>query len=83
MIANWKEICEDGNTIIAVFLDLKRAFETIDRSRLLMKLKATGFQPRVMKWFESYLHNRSQRTIVNGHISDPVRNDLGVPQGSV
>ncbi|XP_037049620.1 uncharacterized protein LOC119083914 [Bradysia coprophila] len=39
VLAKWKEIGEKGETILAVFLDLKRAFETIDRKRLLEKLR--------------------------------------------
>lgn len=59
------------------------SIETIDRRRLIEKLKIFGFQQRVIQWFEGYLQERSQRTKVNGHYSDPAFNDLGVPQGSV
>lgn len=40
VLAKWKEIGAKGDFILALFLDLKRAFETIDRGRLLMKLKS-------------------------------------------
>lgn len=43
-----------------------------------MKMRKMGFQPRVVRWFESYLDKRSQCTIVNGIASSPVNNDLGV-----
>ena len=66
-----------------MFLDLKRAFETIDRKRLLIKLESFGFSPKTISWFEGFLANRSQRTKVNGHLSESIRNNLGVPQGSV
>ena len=68
---------------MAVFLCLKRPFETIDRRRLLAKLTSFGFTPKVIKWFEGYLKERSQQTKVNGCTSRKVQNDLGVPQGSV
>lgn len=83
VLAKWKEISSNGDIILAVFLDLKRAFETIDRGRLLRKLRVMGFSPKALSWFEGYLNNRSQRTKVNGHMSDCIPNELGVPQGSV
>lgn len=72
-----------GGVIVAVFLDMKRAFETIDRIRLIEKMKGMGFTARVIRWFQSYLNGRSQCTIVNGKTSIPIENTLGVPQGSV
>lgn len=79
VIAKWKEISANGDIIVAVFLDLKRAFETIDCERLVMKLKTMGFKSRVKSWFEWYLNQRRQRT----KRTYCVNNDLGVPQGSV
>lgn len=83
VMAKWKEINANGEIILAVFLDLKRAFETIDRKRLIRKLKLLGFSSKALEWFDSYLSRRSQRTKVNGCVSDCIQNELGVPQGSV
>ncbi|XP_055842692.1 uncharacterized protein LOC129909640 [Episyrphus balteatus] len=83
VVWNWKRKIDCGHSIVAVFLDLKRAFETIDRQILLSKLRLYGVCHREWKWFESYLTNRSQRTSVNGVTSDAKVNNLGVPQGSV
>lgn len=80
VLAQWREMRENGDDILAVFLDLKRAFETIDRNRLLTKLSAFGFSTRVINWFEGYLKERSQLTKVNGCSSRKIQNDLGVPQ---
>ena len=66
-----------------MFLDFKRAFETIDRKILVDKLKYYGIGGSVLDWFKSYLHNRSQCTKVNDVISSSEINDIGVPQGSV
>ena len=46
--------------VIGVFLDLKRAFDTVDHQILLKKLDAYGIRGNILKWFESYLTNRSQ-----------------------
>lgn len=55
--------------MFAVFLDFKRAFETIDREILLKKLSNYGVRGQKQKWFASYLTIRSQKTSVNGVLS--------------
>lgn len=53
--ADWKELIDKNNYILCVFLDLKRAFETIDRKKLLRKLNAFGIKNEALKWFVSQL----------------------------
>lgn len=79
---DWKTEIDDGNVVIAVFLDLKRAFETVDRKRLLRKLRKYGINGVELQWFESYLSERTQCTEFGSTISDKIQTDLGVPQGS-
>ena len=83
LLMKWKEIHASGDMILAVFLDLKRAFETIDRRLLLDKLRKLGWSTNAIEWFNGYLTNRSQRTKIGELVSNCKRNDLGVPQGSV
>jgi hypothetical protein len=52
---------EQNKTIIAVFIDLKRAFETIFREILIEKLEMYGVQENELKWIESYLSNRKHQ----------------------
>jgi ribonuclease P/MRP protein subunit RPP40 len=68
---------------ILVFLDFQRAFETIDRENLLRKLEMYGIGAKALLWFKSYLSDRSQIVKINGVTSEPLENDLGVPQGAV
>ena len=68
---------------ISVFLDLKKAFDTLDHSILLDKLEAHGVRGIANKWFESYLLIRMQFVEVNGQASDSANMTTGVPQGSV
>lgn len=83
VLATWKEDIDNGNSIIAVFLDFKRAFETIDRYILLHKLANIGIGPNAIKWFKDYLTDRMQATEFNGKTSKSIVNPYGVPQGSV
>lgn len=83
VLTNWKIAIDDKKVVVAVFLDLRRAFETVDRDILLNKLLMYGVQDRELVWFESYLMNRTQRTKVEGVVSDLVDVKLGVPQGTI
>lgn len=79
---NWMEDLESGKIIIAVFLDLKRAFETIDRQRLLAKLEKIGIKERELNWLRCYLSNRTQCTKFGGATSAKEEINIGLPQGS-
>ena len=67
----------------ACYLDLKKAFDTVEQSILLKKLAAHGVDEKSVGWFTSYLSNRSQRTSVGNFTSTPSYVSVGVPQGSV
>jgi hypothetical protein len=82
-LAAWKEMMENDKIIVAVFLDFKRAFETIDRELLLWKLVQYGVKGAELEWFRSYLSNRSQETRFYESVSQAINVSLGVPQGSV
>ena len=66
-----------------IFIDLKKAFDTVNHSILLDKLRHYGIRGVINYWFSSYLTGRMQTTEVNSYISDKVVNPCGVPQGSV
>ena len=72
-----------NNFVIGVFLDLKKAYDTIDHKILLQKLEYYGFRGITNQWFQSYLQNRQQYVIVNGTKSSTEVIEVGVPQGSV
>lgn len=83
VVADWTTKLEDKKKIVAVFIDLKRAFETIDRKILLEKLHSFGVRAAELNWFKDYLNNRTQETQFNDNKSRREINELGVPQGSV
>jgi len=65
VIDEWKLIVSEGEIVGVIFMDLKRAFETIDRERLLEKMYQYGIRGRVLEWFKSYLNNRKQQVRFN------------------
>jgi len=74
---------ENNESTIGIFLDLSKAFDTIDHNILLYKMKHYGFRGVVYDWFESYLNNRKQYVNFNNSRSDLKDIICGVPQGSI
>ena len=66
-----------------IFIDLKKAFDTLDHEILIRKLSMYGFDRNSVRWFESYLSSRTQVCNVNGYLSNAREIKLGVPQGSL
>ena len=68
---------------IAVFIDFKKAFDTVDHSILLKILSQLNLSQNLLKWFESYLSNHSQVTYMNSCTSPIAEITHCVPQGSI
>jgi hypothetical protein len=68
---------------IAIFCDLRKAFDTVDHQILLKKLFNLGIKGIELQWFKSYLSNRKQFVHLNGKNSSLLTILLGVPQGSI
>ena len=80
---NGKKAVDNGKYVSAIFLDLSKAFDTINHDLLLAKLKAYGFSPNALKLMHSYLNNRKQQVQVNNKFSSESNVVAGVPQGSI
>ena len=71
-----------GLLSVVLFLDLKKAFDTVDHHILLSKFELCGIKGTSLKWFESYLSGRNQICSVNSRVSSVRQLKCGVPQGS-
>jgi len=68
---------------IGIFLDLSKAFDTLNHRILLNKLNAYGIRGVANDWISSYLHDRKQYVVFNQNSSDLAPITCGVPQGSI
>jgi len=74
---------EQNKYTLALFLDLSKAFDTIDHTILLNKLNHYGIRGVALNWFRSYLSGREQYVQYKNAQSEKRQISLGVPQGSV
>ena len=74
---------DNGSYGCGIFIDLQKAFDTVNHQILLQNLEHYGIRGIANCWFLSYLSARKQYVSVNGHISDHLNISCGVPQGSV
>ena len=75
---------DQGQEVVLVLLDLSSAFDTIDHSLLLERLKQRyGIAGLAIEWVQSYLEGRTQCVVIDSKESSTSRNAFGVPQGSV
>ena len=69
--------------VIGLFLDLKKAFDTVNYNTLLIKLKHYGIRGGALDLIKSYLSNRQQTVKIDGDMSSVLPVTCGVPQGSI
>ena len=80
---NWLTNMDEGLANCAVFLDIKRAFDTMNHEILLRKLELYGLNSEAVSWFRSFLHNRRQVCGISDAISNKSLLTSGVPQVSI
>jgi hypothetical protein len=74
---------DENKYSVGVFIDLQKAFDTVDHKILIKKLDHYGIRGIANKWFQSYLTNRQQFVTINNQNSSLKPMNYGVPQGSV
>ena len=82
-VNNIYEGFESNEYTIGIFLDLKKAFDTVNHQILIDKLNFYGIRGIPLAWLTSCLDNRQQYVMVNGHVSSNNTVVCGVPQGFI
>lgn len=83
VVKNITENLDLNKKCIAVFLDLAKAFDTVNHEKLVNVLNHYGVRGTVLNVFKSYLSNRQQHVRINNTLSEPKVVKIGVPQGTV
>jgi hypothetical protein len=74
---------DNSNKVVGIFLDLQKAFDSVDHQILLYKIQYYGIRGFMFDWLKNYLSDRKQYTVVNNVSSNIGSINYGVPQGSV
>ena len=83
LVEQCRKALDNDYIVGTIFMDLTKAFDMVDHSILLSKMRSYGVSETELKWFCSYLHRRMQRVCVGGELSNSVAMEKGVPQGSI
>ena len=82
-LESWTRILDNGFGIDVIYLDYRKAFDTVPHNRLISKLQGCGIDGPLLQWIRAFLVDRSMRVMVNGSSSSWVNVSSGVPQRSV
>ena len=80
---DWHYNLDRGLSSAALFLDMSKVFDKVPHHKLISSLSSVGDSGALLKWFRSYLSNRSQTVVLNGQSSFPLPLKSSVPQGSI
>ncbi len=79
----WHSMLAKHSQIAAVFLDVRKAFDSVPHNQLIKALHSFGIQGSLLNWFRDYLTSRSQQVVLDRKSSSTVPVTSGVPQGSI
>jgi hypothetical protein len=79
----WLAALNKGKLVGITFIDLQKAFDSVDHKTLMYKLKLYGCSDICLEWFKSYIVGRSQKVSIRNVFSEVEPVECGVPQGSI
>ena len=83
VLDDWSKILEGGGSVDTIYLDFKKAFDTVPHNRLIQKLRGYGIGDNIVRWIEAFLTDRTHKVTINGNTSKSAPVTSGIPQGSV
>ena len=83
LISQILQAFDENDYTIGIFIDLSKAFDTVDHHLLLQKLELYGIKNNNLKWFQSYLSDRKQFIKLNNKSTNLEIIWCGIPQGSI
>ena len=83
LVAKLTDAIDKNKFTAGIFLDLSKAFDTVNHSIIIAKLRHYGIRGIALEWFKNYLTNRKQMVKFNNTISSKEKVTCGIPQGSV
>ena len=83
LVAKLTDAIEKNKFTAGIFLDLSKAFDTVNHSIIITKLRHYGIRGIALEWFKNYLTNRNQVVKFKNTVSSKEKITCGVPQGSV
>ena len=82
-LENWISIVDDGDCVDILYLDFRKAFDSVPHKRLLQKMSDLGIAPEITSWVQGFLTGRKQAVRIGDELSSWRQVSSGVPQGSV
>ena len=82
-LESWTQAVDEGYGIGVLYLDYKKAFDSVPHKRLLEKLKTCGLHGNSLRWIQSFLEARWMRVRIRGSFSEWIQVLSGVPQSSL
>ena len=80
---SWLHHINNGRLVGSLFIDLQKAFDSVNHDILLRKLSFYGLSPSVINWFTSYLFGRTQQVAFKSKLSATCSIEAGIPLGSI
>ena len=83
MLDTWTYAIDSGHHTDVIYMDFKKAFDTVPHKRLISKLNSLNISKEIVNWIEAFMSNRRQKVAVNGKESNWHDVTSGIPQGTV